>query len=184
MLSKFRLRLAASRLRDGGIIAYPTEGVYGLGCNPLNRRAVLRLLALKERPAAKGLVLIAAKFDQIEPYLDIPTEFMRNRILSTWPGPVTWIIPAAGWVPAWLRGAHASVAARVTAHPEAAALCRAFGGPIVSTSANKSGQPPARTPVAVRKHFSTNHVLLIPGRLGGRRGPTAIYDASTGARLR
>ncbi|MBP1150139.1 MULTISPECIES: Sua5/YciO/YrdC/YwlC family protein [unclassified Methylocaldum] len=184
MLSPFRLRLAASHLRRGGIIAYPTEGVYGLGCDPLDQDAVRRLLALKERPSAKGLILIAAEFDQIEPYLDIPTEFMRSRLLATWPGPVTWIVPAASWVPAWLRGEHATLAVRVTAHPDAAALCRAFGGPIISTSANKSGRPPARTPISARKHFSTGRVLIFPGRLGGLRGPTAIYDASTGVRLR
>jgi len=184
MLSRFRLKLAATHLRCGDIIAYPTEGVYGLGCNPLDQEAVLRLLALKERPTAKGLVLIAADFDQIEPYLNIPTESMRNRVLATWPGPVTWIIPAADWVPAWLRGEHTTLAVRVTDHPDAAALCRAFGGPIVSTSANKSGLPPARTPISVRKHFSTGHVLILSGGLGGLHGPTAIYDASTGVRLR
>jgi L-threonylcarbamoyladenylate synthase len=184
MLSRFRLKLAANHLRCGGVVAYPTEGVYGLGCNPLDQKAVLRLLELKERSTAKGLVLIAAEFDQIEPYLDIPTESMRNSVLATWPGPVTWIIPAAGWVPAWLRGEHRTVAVRVTAHPDAAALCRAFGGPIVSTSANKSGLPPARTPISVRKHFLTGHVLILPGRLGGLRGPTPIYNASTGIRLR
>jgi L-threonylcarbamoyladenylate synthase len=184
MLSRFRLRLAATHLRRGGIIAYPTEGVYGLGCNPLDQAAVLRLLALKERPSTKGLILIAAEFDQIEPYLDIPNDIMRGRILATWPGPVTWIVPAADWVPESLRGERATLAVRVTAHRDAVALCRAFGGPIVSTSANKSGRPPARTPIAVRRHFSTAQVLIFPGRLGGLCGPTAIYDASTGARIR
>ncbi|CAI8808158.1 L-threonylcarbamoyladenylate synthase [Methylocaldum szegediense] len=184
MPSRFRLRLAATHLRRGGIVAYPTEGVYGLGCNPLDREAVLRLLALKERPTTKGLILIAAEFDQIESYLDIPNDAMQSRILATWPGPVTWIVPAAGWVPKWLRGEHASLAVRVTAHRDAAALCRAFGGPIVSTSANKSGRPPARTPTAVRRYFSTDQVLVVPGRLGGLGGPTMIYDASTGVRIR
>jgi len=184
MLSRFRLKLAAAHLHRGGIVAYPTEGVYGLGCDPLAQGAVQRLLELKERPKAKGLVLIAAEFGQIEPYLDIPSEVMRNRILATWPGPVTWIVPAAGWVPAWLTGEHATLAVRVTAHPVASALCRAYGGAIVSTSANKSGLPPARTPIAVRKHFPIGHVSILPGRLGGLRGPTAIYDASTGVRLR
>lgn len=184
MPSRFRLRLAAAHLRRGGIVAYPTEGVYGLGCNPLDRAAVLRLLALKERPTTKGLILIAAEFDQIEPYLDIPHDTIRSKILTTWPGPVTWIVPAADWVPEWLRGEHATLAVRVTAHRDAAALCRAFGGPIVSTSANKSGRPPARTPIAVRRYFSTGQVLVFPGRLGGLHGPTTIHDASTGVRIR
>ncbi|BBA33473.1 threonylcarbamoyl-AMP synthase [Methylocaldum marinum] len=184
MPSEFRLRLAAARLRRGGIIAYPTEGVFGLGCNPLDRESVLRLLALKQRPTAKGLVLIAAEFTQLEPYLDIPTELMRNRVLATWPGPVTWIIPAADWVPAWLTGEHAGLAVRVTAHPVAAALCLAFGRPIVSTSANPSGLPPARTALSVRKYFRDGSVMIVPGQLGELRGPTAMYDASTGVRLR
>ena len=183
MISGFRLRQAARHLRRGGLIAYPTEGVYGLGCDPRDADAVERLLSLKGRSAAKGFILIAADLAQAEPFLRMDDE-MRSRLRAAWPGPVTFVIPAAEWVPAALRGASSSLAVRVTAHPVAAALCRAFGGPLVSTSANKSGLRPARSPLAIRKHFPPEALLLVPGRLGGASGPTPIFDAVSGKRLR
>lgn len=184
MTSHFRLNLAARHLRDGGLAAYPTEGVYGLGCDPLNHAAVERLLSLKGRSAAKGFILIAADFSQVEGYLQIPTPEVRARLLAAWPGPVTFVVPAQLWVPEWLRGASSSLAVRVTAHPLAAGLCRAFGGPLVSTSANRSGKPPCRTALAIRQRFPESGLLLIPGKLGGSSGPTPIFDAVKGTRLR
>nr|MDQ2696242.1 Sua5/YciO/YrdC/YwlC family protein [Pseudomonadota bacterium] len=125
-----RLRQAARILRQGGVIAYPTEAVYGLGCDPRNRRAVQRLLEIKRRPPAKGLILIAADLAQLEPFID-PLPPDRRRLLdAAWPGPVTWLVPARR-APVWLRGNHPTLAVRVTAHPLAAALCRAFGGAVV-----------------------------------------------------
>ncbi len=155
-----------------------------MGCDPLNPAAVQRLLKLKGRSAAKGFILIAADFEQVRDYLRIPEPEIRNRLLANWPGSVTFVVPAAAWVPAWLRGESANLAVRVTAHPLASALCRALGRPLISTSANKSGQRPARSALAVRKHFSPDEALLVPGRLGGASGPTPIYDAVSGARLR
>ena len=184
MLSAFLLARAASHLRKGGIIAYPTEGVYGLGCNPLDPAAIRRIMALKGRSTAKGFILIAADFAQIEPFLVCQDPLLVERVLPSWPGPVTWVVPAAPWVPAWLRGKRSGLAVRVTAHPVAAALCRWFGGPLVSTSANRSGRPPARNVLAVRKHFRTKDVMLIAGHTGGAVGPTAIFDALSGKRLR
>jgi L-threonylcarbamoyladenylate synthase len=182
--SPFRLAQAARHLHRSGVIAYPTEGVYGLGCDPLDPVAVKHLMDLKGRPVAKGFILIAADFAQIEPYLCLPNWEIRDRLLAAWPGPITFVVPAATWVPPWLRGGFASLAVRVTAHPTAAALCRAFGRPLVSTSANKTGKRPARNALTVRKHFSPGEVLPIPGRVGHSQGPTAIYDALSGARLR
>jgi L-threonylcarbamoyladenylate synthase len=183
-MSRLRLRLAALALRQGGIVAYPTEAVWGLGCDPLNEGAVDALLTLKGRPASKGFILIAADFSQIEPFLDIPTPDMRERLLASWPGPVTWIVPAARTVPRWLRGTRGTLAVRVTAHPAASALCRAFGGAIVSTSANVSGQRPARTLAETRRHFTGAALSFLPGPTGGLARATAIYDARSGARMR
>jgi L-threonylcarbamoyladenylate synthase len=183
-LSQWKRRSTIRHLRQGGIIAYPTEAVYGLGCDPLNRHAVERLLALKQRPKAKGFSMIASKFEQIEPYVDLPRLLRLERILATWPGPVTWVMPAGQWVPAWLRGEHASVAVRVTAHPLAAELCRAFGGPLVSTSANPHGRTPARTPLEVRRSFPSAPILIVHGATGQQTSVTAIYDALSGRRLR
>ncbi|WP_348758548.1 L-threonylcarbamoyladenylate synthase [Candidatus Methylocalor cossyra] len=183
-MSEFRLAEAARCLRRGGVVAYPTEGVYGLGCDPLNAAAVTQVLRLKRRPAAKGFVLIAADWGQIEPYLDLPDPGLRDRLQAAWPGPITFVVPVAEWVPVWLRGEQSGLAVRITAHPVAAALCRWFGRPLLSTSANRTGQPPARTALAVRRRFPPGELILVPGRVGGLAGPTPIHDALSGRRLR
>jgi L-threonylcarbamoyladenylate synthase len=183
-ISNFRLKLAANQLRGGKLLAYPTESVWGLGCDPLNRRAVAGLLAMKGRAASKGLILIAADFEQVENFLDIRCERMKGKLLASWPGPVTWIVPSAPDTPALLRGRHDTLAVRVTAHPVAAALCRAFGGAIVSTSANPSGARPARTQLKTRRYFKDAALNFLPGPVGGQNQPTAIFDARSGIKLR
>ncbi len=182
-ISEWQLERAAKHLRQGGIIAYPTEAVYGLGCDPMSAAAVDRLLALKNRSVAKGLILIAADFQQIEPFIDVSACKRKNEIIASWPGPTTWVIPASPHVPRWLSGHRATIAVRVTRHPLAAALCRAFQGPIVSTSANKSGRAPAKTFLRVRKHFPPP-TLIVKGDAGNHLKTTAIYDALSGRRLR
>lgn len=181
--ANFRLRRAAAVLRDGGIVAYPTEGVFGLGCDPLNGDAVHRLLTLKQRPAHKGLILIGARFDHLKPFVKRPGKKIRRQLSETWPGPVTWLLPARRNTPFWLRGRHRTLAVRVTDHPLAAALCDTFGGAIVSTSANLAGRPPARTALQARLRCPGADMVL-HGRTGGRRGPSEIRDAATGRRVR
>mgnify|MGYP001824793502 FL=1 len=180
---QFVLRRAAAVLHAGGIVAYPTEAVYGLGCDPLNRAAVQRLLALKGRPAEKGLILIADDLLRLAPFLGPLTPKMRERVDPSWPGPVTWLLPARPETPHWLRGNHASLAVRVTAHPMAAALCAAFGGPLVSTSANPSGRPPARSPLQVRLRCPGVD-LVVHGPTGDLIKPTPIRDALSGDTIR
>jgi L-threonylcarbamoyladenylate synthase len=182
--SPLRLRLAARRLRQSGLVAYPTEAVWGLGCDPLDAAAVDALLALKGRPASKGFILIAADLGQLEPFLDIASAGLRERLSASWPGPVTWIVPASRRAPPWLAGRRGTLAVRVTAHPVAAALCREFGGAVVSTSANRSGTRPARSLSEVRRHFPGACLGFLPGPLGGLGRPTAIFDARSGARMR
>jgi L-threonylcarbamoyladenylate synthase len=182
--SRFRLRLAARALKAGRSLAYPTEGVFGLGCDPRNERAVRALLNLKGRPSNKGLILIAADLAQLEPYIAPLAPAQRQILEATWPGPVTWILPARPQTPTWLRGEHAALAARVTAHGPSAALCRAFGGALVSTSANPAGRPPAKTRLKVRRYFPKADIGHLPGATGGLNRPTAIYDLLTGAKLR
>ena len=177
------LRRAARMLRAGGVIAYPTEAVYGLGCDPLNRNAVQRLLAIKQRPVEKGLILIASRFEQLAPFVQPPGGAIMRRLNETWPGPVTWVLPAGPATPRWLRGSHHTLAVRVTAHPLAAALCDAFGGPVVSTSANPSGRPPARSALQTRLRCPGVD-LVVHGATGGQARPTPIRDAITGDVLR
>ncbi len=180
----WHLRRAAAVLRGGGVLAYPTEGVYGLGCNPLNPAAVRRLLALKSRSADRGLILIAADFAQLQPFLRPLRGAQRARVHAEWPGPVTWLLPAQPWVPGLLRGVHDCLAVRVTAHPVAVALCTAAGFPLVSTSANPAGCPPARNALAVRRWFGHDLDYLVHGCADERRRPTEIRDARTGRVLR
>jgi L-threonylcarbamoyladenylate synthase len=184
MTTPWHLRQAAATVRAGGVIAYPTEAVFGLGCAPLDRAAVARILAAKGRGATKGLILIAADPAQLDGYVADYPEPARARILASWPGPVTWILPAAPGIPAWLTGGRATLAVRVTAHPVAAALCRACAMPLVSTSANRSGRPPARTPIQLRRRLPDAWDLLVPGHCGPQRRPSTLIDAASGRVLR
>jgi len=184
MSGDWQLRAAARSVRAGGVIAYPTEAVYGLGCDPLDDNAVFRLLAIKQRPLARGLILIGADFSQLAPFIGpVPTAVMQ-RISKTWPGPVTWLLPAAPDVPYWLRGAHLTIAVRVTAHRLAAALCRAAGHALVSTSANRHRQPPARTYLQVERRLGAELDYVLHGAVGPQRRPSEIRDALTGRVVR
>jgi L-threonylcarbamoyladenylate synthase len=177
---------AAALLRGGGVLAYPTEAVFGLGCDPHDRAAFERIFALKQRPPTQGVLLIAADFAQVERYIAraaVPDDVME-QVRASWPGPNTWIFPRSAEVPEWVAGAHAGIALRVTAHEPAAALCRAYGGALVSTSANPHGQPPARSAAAVERYFGTALDGLLDAPLGGQDRPTVIRDALTGAIIR
>lgn len=183
-LTDWQLRLAVRRLEAGGVIAYPTEAVYGLGCNPFDGQAVLKLLAIKRRCINQGLILIASRFEQLAPLLlPIPAANAR-KAMASWPGPFTWTWPCLPEVPDWLTGEHETLAVRVTAHPVAAALCEAFGGPLVSSSANRSGHAPARSPLQVRREFGDQTDYIIHGPLSGLAQPTRIRDVMTGRLLR
>ncbi|HKK04385.1 MAG TPA: L-threonylcarbamoyladenylate synthase [Gammaproteobacteria bacterium] len=174
---------AADVLRSGGVVAYPTEAVYGLGCDPHNEAAVQRILDLKGRGRAQGMILIAADFEQIASYIDVDTA-TAERLRASWPGPITWVVAARPEVPEWIRGEHPSVAVRVTDHAASAALCRAFGGALVSTSANRSGEPPARSAADVAAAFGDGVDFIIDAPVGGRERPSEIRDAATGRVLR
>lgn len=180
------IRQAAEALRAGGVVAYPTEAVFGLGCDPRNEAACLRLLRLKQRSPAQGVLLIGADFAQVAPWIDlaaVPATALA-RVQASWPGPHTWIFPAAADVPGWIRGEHPGIALRVTDHPIAAALCRAFGGALVSTSANRHGEAPARDAATVRAMFGGRLQAVLEGSLGGLEQPTPIRDAIDGSWLR
>ncbi len=180
----FRIRMAAHVMHRGGVIAYPTEAVYGLGCDPRSEAAVQHLLELKQRPVSKGLILIAADFSQLRRYVAEPSPEQQSKLEQSWPGPVTWLIPARPETPRWLRGDHHTLAVRVTAHPVAAALCRMFGGPVVSTSANLAGHPPARNPLAVRRYFHHQLGCIVHGKVGPNRNPTEIRNLADGNLVR
>ncbi len=175
---------AVQCLQDGEVIAYPTEAVFGLGCDPLNETAVRKLLALKDRPAEAGLILIADVFDRFEPYIKPPEAGQKERAMATWPGPVTWLFPRNQSVPDWLAGQHETIAIRVSAHPVCRALCAAFGGAIVSTSANPRQGAPGMNAGEVEAYFGSALCGTVAGDLGAGNRPSEIRDLATGRVLR
>ena len=170
-------------LNKGGIIAYPTEAVFGLGCYPEDFYAVAKILSLKKRSVRKGLILIAARVDQIAPYVEYPDDEARQEVNRTWPGPITWVLPAKVSVPYWITGEKTTVAVRVCAHPVVQALCHRVGA-IVSTSANPLRCKPAINTIKVRGYFGNKIDYILPGETGSKCLPTEIREASTGKILR
>jgi L-threonylcarbamoyladenylate synthase len=167
---------AVHALLKGEVIALPTEAVYGLSADPRNVSALQQLITLKKRNPDKGLILVASEFSQLEPFIEPLSADIQDRLMATWPGPYTWIVPARLSVPSLLRGKHESLAVRISAHPVVSALCAEFGGALVSTSANPEGLPPAMSEQEVRDYFG-KEVLIIAGELGGHKKPTEIRDA-------
>ena len=180
----WQIRHAAETIHAGGVIAYPTEAVYGLGCDPLNPEAVQRLLEIKQREMGKGLILIAADLDQLAPFIQPLSESDLATVNASWPGPVTWLLPARTETPHWLRGNHDTIAVRVTDHPLVVALCNAAGHALVSTSANPAGKPPAKTPLKVRQYFTDQLDAVINGPLGKQNHPSEIRDLCSGKVVR
>lgn len=177
---------AAQLLRRGGVIAYPTEGVWGLGCDPDDEAAVMRLLALKQRAVDKGLILAAASVAQLDGRIDWTAlgAARRDEVLASWPGPHTWILPAAAGTPRWITGQHDSLAVRVSAHPVVAALCAAFGGALVSTSANLAAAPAPRSHGELSPEILAGVDAIVAGETSGLAQPTTIRDARDGQQIR
>jgi len=185
MINEWNINQAVQVVHEGGLIAYPTEAVWGLGCDPWNEQAVHRLLAIKRRPMHKGLILAAASIEQVEPLLNALTAEQRARVEESWPGPNTWLLPDPdGLIPDWVKGEHESVAVRVSAHPIVKALCLKAGMPLVSTSANPASFAPAKTGLKVSTYFGRNVDFKVQGRLGGANRPSVIRDALSDATIR
>lgn len=176
-------RALRKHLRAGGLIAYPTESCYGIGCDPRNRDAVKNILRVKKRPQAKGVILIASNFKQLRLYVNPLTTAQLQKVHSTWPGPHTWLVPKSDDCPIWLTGKHEKVAVRVTAHKPAATLCRRLGMALVSTSANISGGKAVRSARECQRQFGSQ-LIVVSGMIGKRRKPSTIQDIVSGAMLR
>ena len=180
------LNQVVGALKRGDVIAYPTEGVFGVGCDPDNEQALLKLLEVKKRPQEKGLILIAGSMEQLEPYIELDDLSLEqvNAIKESWPGPVTWIVPVSSKTLPLVTGQFSSIAVRVTNHPQVKAICSAFGKPITSTSANLSGLEPCRSVDEVEYQLGNSGVVIFQGEIGNRTQPTEIRDAKTGNTLR
>ncbi|MEM1403920.1 MAG: Sua5/YciO/YrdC/YwlC family protein [Pseudomonadota bacterium] len=184
LCSQTRLRRAVHVLASGGVVACPTEAVWGLSCDPFDDEAVMEILALKVRPADKGLILAAGNEKQLAFLLDGLPGDIRKKLSLSWPGPNTWLVPHHNRVPALVHGRFDSVAVRVSGHPLMRKLCEEFGGPLVSTSANLAGKTAPRTRLAVQLAFGDALDDILPGRVGDSTQPSTIRDAFTDTVIR
>lgn len=171
---------AVELLRAGHVIAYPTEAVFGLGCDPANETAVRKLLSIKGRHESAGLVLIASDFSQLEPWVADVDEDLLDTAMQSWPGPVTWLFPRAAAVPDYVAGQHDTIAVRITAHEPSRDLCEAFGSALISTSANHTAARPARSVWEVNQNFGHQLAGILEGPLGGADKPSEIRDLKSG----
>ena len=183
-MTGWRYRRAVSALRAGGVVAYPTESVYGIGCDPWNRAAVARVFAVKRRPGRKRCIVIAAHPSQLHRVVDVQARQFTRLASRYWPGPVTLVAPACDRAPDWLVDADGTVATRVTNHPVAGGLCASFRGPLISTSANRTGRLPVRDVLRARAVFGAAIDCYVTGRVGGLNSPTPIIDVRDGRVIR
>ena len=175
---------AVEHLRAGHVIAYPTEAVFGLGCDPANESAVRKLLLMKGRHESAGLVLIASGFSQLRRWIAAVDETLVEKAMQTWPGPVTWLFPRADDVPDYVAGYHDTIAVRITAHEPSHALCEAFGSALISTSANHTATEPARTATQVQEYFGSRLAGILAGELGDGEKSSEIRDLVSGNIIR
>lgn len=171
-----RIKRACKTLKRGGVVAYPTEAVWGLGCDPFCEQAVEHILAIKRRERRMGLILIASDIVQLGPFLEGLSDNEFLKLNDSWPGPQTWLVPNNRVAPDWITGGRTTLAVRVTAHPLASALCAEYGAPLVSTSANPHGLPPAKTALKLNSYFCGLVDDCLPGLVGKATQPTAIRD--------
>lgn len=179
MLREKELSKAVDVIQSGGIIAYPTEAVYGLGCNPFDEQAVLKLLSLKKRSVQQGLILIASNVRQILPLIKPQDPNDLARALKTWPGHQTWIFPKSKLVPSWVSGDYDSIAIRISNHPIVKQLCDKLDQPIISTSANLSKQANLNSIKHIKSTFDDKIQLYIDAPVGNETKASTIRDAHT-----
>ncbi len=182
MPSPFQIRQAASAIRNQGVICYPTESVFGLGCDPLCYTAVDKILQLKQRPVEKGLILIASRIEQLAPFIQLSEEQQAQLLGQT--SAITWLVNKSATTPPWISGSHSKVAIRLSKHPLVRALCNQLDSAIVSTSANPSTQAAARTLLRVKQYFPDQLDYYLNGELGNTGNATPIIDMQSGNIIR
>lgn len=174
-----QLHHAREVIRNGGVVAYPTESCFGLGCHPKQHAAVQKILRIKRRSATHGLILIAGDIEQISSYIKILPNELKSKMAASWPSSTTWLIPAASWVPSWIRGDSDKIALRIPAHRLARQLCNYCGHALVSTSANRRGQRSARSATQVNRIFSNHVDFVLDAKCGSANRPSTIIDLLT-----
>ena len=176
-MTSLHVSRAARVLKAGGIVLHATEGVWGLACDPFNGEAVSRVLLLKGRSVAKGLILVGGTPGHFAEELDTLEPRARLQVENSWPGAVTWVLTSNRF-PKWISGGRETVAVRVCGHPQVRELCHRFGGPLVSTSANPSGRPPATSQIRARAYFHGRVDYILPGEVLQAGAPSRIQTLS------
>ncbi len=186
-LPAWRTSLVAGLLRRGAVIAYPTEGIWGLGCLPSLPDPVVRILQMKQRSWTQGLILVASTIEQLEPYLTRVDDAHYKVLVENWPSATTFLVPDNGHAPYWITGRHNTLALRVSTHPVIKSICDHTGCPVVSTSANRSGRPAARTALQIRQYLAAvgqDVDYIVPGQIGDARGASEIRHLMSGEVIR
>jgi len=173
VVSEFAIRLAAHHVRRGEIIAYPTDTVYGLGCDPLNAHALNTLNRLKTRAPGKGLILLAGSLEQLDDFIVLENAAARARVLAE-KQPTSWIVPARPQLPEQLTGGGDTLAVRVTDSSVVVKLCQLLGHPLVSSSANPAGRPPAVNGLQLHRWFQQDLASILIDDNAGTGRPSII----------
>lgn len=183
MASFWRIKRTSAFIEAGNVVACPAEAVWGLSCDPWNLSAVAFLCEMKQRALSKGVILASGDVAHFAPLLDALDDDERSCVLSSWPGPVTWLVPNYGYFPSWVTGESNEVAIRVTSAPALSSLCRELDGPVVTTSANWAGAQPAKHLFQVRRYFGSQ-IAVVPGEVDLAGKPSTIKRIKTGEVLR
>lgn len=186
-MTQLNLKQAVQHIQNGQVLAYPTEAVWGLGCDPYQHTAFQKLLALKQRPIEKGVILLSHTIQYVQPLLDTLDTERQQQIIQSWQidpsqRATTWLLPIHASIPSWIYGQHDCVAVRVTQHPTSRALCEQLGHFLVSTSANPATQAPATNLTMLQDYFP--QCAYLHGELGHSSQPSRIIDARTGQVIR
>ena len=182
-MSPWALNRLSLALSAGAVIAYPTDTIWGLGCDPANAASVARILRIKQRPVAKGLILLASDMRYCDPFVELEPG-QRDILLQPRERPTTWLVRASDYCPRWIRGEHSTVAIRVTDHPLVQVLCERLQAPLVSTSANRSGRPTARSALQIRRQFDAEVDYIVSGFDTGANSASEIKSLASGSILR
>ncbi|MFV9614726.1 MAG: L-threonylcarbamoyladenylate synthase [Gammaproteobacteria bacterium] len=173
MASDFAIRHAVHIINRGGIIAYPTDTIYGLGCDPYNPDAVKKINAIKQRPLNKQFILLAANINQLRPLILIKKE--QEKIITQNTQVTSWIVKASPTAPPWLVGDSKTLCIRISKHDEVQRLCNTLGHAIISTSANLAGKKTAKNALQLHKYFHQYvEIILIANKNPGRKASKII----------
>ncbi len=176
------IKQAVLALRDGAVIAYPTEAVFGLGCAADNEQAAAKIMGLKQRSYDKGLITLINELSQVADWLDSDYQYLWSKAQSSWPAALTWLFPCSEGAPRWLTGGSSKIALRCPDHRLALQLCQQQ--PLVSTSANSASCAPAVTASQVLEYFPDQLDLIVSGECSSYSQPSQIRDLITDEILR